>query len=258
MVFYSRSDVDSFILSLKYLGQGSQGVCYKDKDSHKVYKFYHSYFDGDFEGSYRKEEILQFKDIKSSTFIFPKDVILFDHQVIGDITVYKHAKNLCDFNPLNVNLDQFMKRIALALKDFELLSQSGVLCYDMMYNILMGYRIYIIDTLEYCFSNKTYQERLINNLWAFNLEIMYFLVDGLFLDIVRSHPKLGMMYENQCYGMSILEFIAEFRNVLSEMIGFKITYLREAKELRDLCVLKNNLKYERDIVVQDQILCLRK
>ena len=44
MVFHTISEVDNFIHSLVYLGQGSQGVCYRDKDSKFVYKFYHSYF----------------------------------------------------------------------------------------------------------------------------------------------------------------------------------------------------------------------
>lgn len=58
MIFHAISEVDNFIHSLIYLGQGSQGVCYKDRESKVVYKFYHSYFDRDFEGVWRKEEIL--------------------------------------------------------------------------------------------------------------------------------------------------------------------------------------------------------
>ena len=60
MIFHAISEVDNFIHSLIYLGQGSQGVCYKDRESKVVYKFYHSYFDGDFEAGYEKETILQF------------------------------------------------------------------------------------------------------------------------------------------------------------------------------------------------------
>ena len=58
---------------------------------------------------YTKEEILQFRDIKSATFLFPQDVILLNDEVIGDITPYRHAKNLCSLNPLNIHLDRLIK-----------------------------------------------------------------------------------------------------------------------------------------------------
>lgn len=253
MVFYLRREIDKFIRSLIYLGQGSQGVCYRD--SKNVYKFYHSYFDDDYEGNYKKEEILQFKNVKSSTFIFPKDIIMLNDQVIGDITVYRNARNLYQINPLNVNLDKFLRLVFLALKDLEELSKKGILCYDVMYNILMGYRIYIIDTLEYCFSDIAYQEILRNNLRGFYLEIMYFLVDGLFLDVVKSCPRLNDMYESK-NSVSIIDFIAEFRNYLKEILGKEIIYLREAKEIRDINV--ENLKYDRDVVVRERIINFKK
>lgn len=253
MVFYLRREIDKFIRSLIYLGQGSQGVCYRD--SKNVYKFYHSYFDDDYEGNYKKEEILQFKNVKSSTFIFPKEIIMLNDQVIGDITVYRNARNLYQINPLNVNLDKFLRLVFLALKDLEELSKKGILCYDVMYNILMGYRIYIIDTLEYCFSDIAYQEILRNNLRGFYLEIMYFLVDGLFLDVVKSCPRLNDMYESK-NSVSIIDFIAEFRNYLKEILGKEIIYLREAKEIRDINV--ENLKYDRDVVVRERIINFKK
>ena len=252
MVFYQKSEVEQFIRLLIYLGQGSQGVCYRD--SKNVYKFYHSYFENDFESTYEKEEILRFKTISSSTFLFPKDVIMLGNQVIGDITSYRRAKNLSQINPLNVSLDKFMKLILLALKDIEAVSKQGVVCYDMMYNILMGYRLFIVDTLEYGFTN---QDAFENNLRVFNLEIMYFLVDGIFLDVVKSDSKLSDMYESRGSGISIIEFVQEFRRCLNKLIKHEITCLREAKDLRDTCVDETSLNYERDIMIRERILNLK-
>ena len=258
MIFHTISEVDNFIHSLIYLGQGSQGVCYKDRESKVVYKFYHSYFDRDFEGVWRKEEILRFRNISSSTFVFPTDVIMLNNQVIGDVTPYKKAKNLCQFNPLNVNLDHFIKLIRLAVKDIESLSQCGVQVYDVMYNILMGYRMYIIDTLEYSMSDKGYEELLRSNLYGFNLEIMYFLVDGLFLDVISSHSKLKDMYQSKGKDGSIIDFIIEFRSYLEKLLGKDIVYLRDAKKLRDTIVDEDKLKYERDVMVLERVIDLKK
>ena len=258
MVFHGIREVDDFIHSLVYLGQGSQGVCYKDRESKVVYKFYHSYFDRDFEGVYEKEEILQFRNIQSSTFVFPTDVIMLDHQVIGDITPYKKAKNLCQFNPFNINLDHFIKLIGLAIKDIESLSKCGIQAYDMMYNILMGYRMYIIDTLEYGMTDKNYEELLRNNLYGFNLEVMYFLVDGLFLDVIHSHSKLKDMYQSRGKDSSIIDFIVEFRSYLAKLLGKDIVYLRDAKKLRDTIVDEDKLKYERDVMVLEKVIHFKK
>lgn len=258
MIFHTISEVDNFIHSLIYLGQGSQGVCYKDRESKVVYKFYHSYFDRDFEGVWRKEEILQFRNISSSTFVFPKAVIMLNNQVIGDVTPYKKAKNLCQFNPLNINLDRFIKLIRLAIKDIESLSNGGVQVYDVMYNILMGYRMYIIDTLEYSMSDKGYEELLRSNLYGFNLEIMYFLVDGLFLDVISSHSKLKDMYQSKGKDGSIIDFIIEFRSYLEKLLGKDIVYLRDAKMLRDTIVDEDKLKYERDVMVLERVIDLKK
>lgn len=258
MIFHTISEVDNFIHSLIYLGQGSQGVCYKDRESKVVYKFYHSYFDRDFEGVWRKEEILRFRNISSSTFVFPTDVIMLNNQVIGDVTPYKKAKNLCQFNPLNVNLDHFIKLIRLAVKDIESLSQCGVQVYDVMYNILMGYRMYIIDTLEYSMSDKGYEELLRSNLYGFNLEIMYFLVDGLFLDVIYSHSKLKDMYQSKGKDGSIIDFIIEFRSYLEKLLGKDIVYLRDAKMLKDTIVDEDKLKYERDVIVLERVIDLKK
>ena len=258
MVFHTREEIECFMHSLVYLGQGSQGVCYKDRQSKVVYKFYHSYFENDFEGVYGKEEIEKFKNIKSSTFVFPKDVMMLNDQVIGDITPYKKAKNLYQVNPFNINLDRFIKLVALAVKDIEELSKKGIQSYDVMYNILWGYQLYIIDTLEYSFRDQDWRWIWQRNLSYFNLEIMYFLVDGIFGDVINHYSKLRDMYESKGREINIVAFIMELKNCMSKMLGHEITYLKEAKEFQDHHVLENTLKYERDIMVRDRILRLEK
>ncbi len=248
MVFNNRGEVEQFRQSLNYLNQGSQGVCYKlDK---MVYKFYHDYWEVDDDyASFDKEKILAFRHIKSSTFVFPQDVMMLEGKVIGDITVYKRAKSLSEINPLNVNLERFIRLVKKAQEDIYDITSKKVKCYDVMYNILLGSRLYIIDTLEYSFSKLDYEEVLKNNLNGFNLEIIYFLVDGLFKDVVNSYPKLKDMYEAR---RSVL-FIEELQKYLEKLLGKKIVYLREAIELRDKKESLQTEKYERNALVRERL-----
>lgn len=255
MNFLSREEVDHFIQTLLLVGQGSQGVSYKDKTSKKVYKFYHDYLEDDeFDFVHDREEILQFKDIPSSTFLFPKDVILLNDRVIGDITSYRNARNLYQLNPLTVNLDRLLKLALIALKGICDVSKRSVNCFDMMYNILLGRQFYIIDTLEYTLRDRDYQEILRDNVQCFNLEILYFLVDGLFYDVIKSDSKLYDLYESKGRDMSIVYFIIEFRKRLSELLGHEIVYLADALSLRDINENVGNLKYERDIMVRERVI----
>ena len=45
MNFINREHFDMFLKNLKFLGVGSQGVCYLDEKHKVVYKVFHTYFD---------------------------------------------------------------------------------------------------------------------------------------------------------------------------------------------------------------------
>lgn len=256
MNFNSRWEVMNFIGTLIPLAGGSQGVCYVDKNFKKVYKFYYSYLEFD-EILYTKEEILKFYNIKSSTFLFPKEVILLNNNVIGDVTPYRHARNLCNLNPLNIRLDRLMKLLVIALKEIEYISRKQVNTFDVMYNTLLGNKLYIVDTLEYSINDRDYEAILSDNMKYFNLGIMYFLVDGLFDGVVSQNTKLKEMYDLRGRDISILEFIIELKKYLERILGHEITYLRDAKDLKDQNVLEHRLKYVRDIAVRERIINIR-
>ena len=207
---------------------------------------------------YTKEEILQFKDIQSSTFLFPQDVILLNGEVIGDVTPYRRAKNLYSVDPLNVKLDRLIKLLVIALKEIEYISRKQVNSYDVMYNILLGKQFYIVDTLDYSINDRDYEDILRDNMKYFNLGIMYFLVDGLFDGVVSQNTLLREMYDLKGRDISILEFTVELKKCLEEILGHEITYLREARDLQDQNVLENHLKYDRDAILRERIIHIRK
>lgn len=90
--------------------------------------------------------------------------------------------------------------------------------------------IYVIDTIEYDYKLSTYKE----NREGLDKELMLFLIDNYFDDFVFSNSVLREMYlEFEVRG---IDFMREFRKMISEYIGEDVVYLNKAKSL----VKKNN------------------
>ena len=64
-----------YLNSLKYLGCGSQGVCYLDVKSNKVIKIFHGYFDDEYD-SVSEYDVMKFSDVVNSTFMLNIKIIL--------------------------------------------------------------------------------------------------------------------------------------------------------------------------------------
>lgn len=149
MEFVSREHFDTYLRGLKYLGQGSQGACYLNTKNNAVYKVFNDYFDEE-EAGYTEDFLLRFSNIKNSTFIWPNNVIKVAGTIVGYTMPYKRAKNLCNINPLLVNLDKLEEATIKAEKDVKTLTDNEVRLYDVRYNILYNNgKMYVIDTLEY-------------------------------------------------------------------------------------------------------------
>lgn len=102
-----------------------------------------------------------------------------------------------------------------------------------LHNLLLGRKLYLIDTFDYTWSELSYDENLLYNEYQFNLSIMYFLISNLFEEIVETSNVLQEMYATEGRGISIIEFINELKNYLSKVLGKEITRLGEARILRN-------------------------
>lgn len=165
--------------------------------------------------------------------IFPKDVIKLNGVVIGDMTRYVNAQNLYKINPLTLDINWLLSLCELALKEIELISKEHIKIFDMLYNIMLGNKFYIVDTLEYSKSQEDYTKILLTNLSQFNLSIVFFLVSGIFEEVIKDNHFLNSMYKSLGYGISIIEFIKELKKYLSELVGKEIKTLEEARSLVD-------------------------
>lgn len=231
MSFDSKEIFNLFLRNLKEIGIGSQGVCYLDKKNKVVYKVFHQYFDPAEESymdyDYKMEEVLQFSNISNNTFVWPKDVIIVENKIVGYISSYVDAKPLDSVNPLNVSLNKILISSKKVINDIEIISENGIVTYDMMYNVLYGRKgIFVIDTDDYVYSSKDREKIFKTNRENFNRTMMYFLVDNYFNKFVSSNINLKEMYSSS--DINIEEFILYFQKSLSEYVGEEITKLREA------------------------------
>lgn len=232
----------------KKIGIGSQGICYLDVKSNKVYKIFHQFDDEftkeceDFCVNYTKEEILRFSHIQNDTFVWASNVIIVGEEIIGYISEFIEGKTLYTTNPLLINLDEFAKGVKKVDNDIKIISNNNVKTYDVMYNTIYGKDgIFIKDYDEYCYSdmdsNKLYEINTDN----FNLEIMYFLIDNYFDEFISKNKTLKEMYKSK--GININEFICLFKTHLSETLDKEIIYLKDAKKC--LNKKRNKCNYQR-------------
>lgn len=225
MNFISRDILNSYLSGLKFIGQGSQGMCFLRESDKKVIKIFNEYFDNE-ECGYSADFLLRFSGIKNGTFLWPKDVIYINGEVVGYTSSYRKANNLCDINPLSVNLDSLEKAVNRTEKDVKIVTDSGVKLYDVRYNILYARgRMYVIDTLEYSDRCVSFRENMKN----IDEEVMLFLVDNFFNDFVNNDKLLKEMYMGK--DVSSVLFLKEFRKKLSEYIGKEINKLDACKKI---------------------------
>lgn len=238
MIFINKEHLNTYLANITYLDQGSQGICYINKNKNIVIKIFHEYFEGE-DCRYSFEEIMKLSGIKNTTFIWPTDVITLEGKIVGYVMPYIAYKSLCETDPLRINLKLFAKAILLAENDIKLLTSKNIRIFDIMYNILYrAGKFKVIDTIEYGEIPTEYE----TNRRGFDLEIMKFLVDNYFNYFVEKDKLLQDMYLSK--DVSGYEFLTVFRDKLSEYMGFEVTKLSDAKSL----VRRNpKSKYERNL-----------
>ena len=238
MDFKNRLELEHYLGMLSFLGLGSQGESFLNPNRNQVFKIYH---DADYINA------TSFLGKENATFIFPKEEVRVDGKLVGYISNYVPASSLYKVDFRYVNLNTFLRKIKVALKDIELLTKEGIAIYDIMYNILLGKKgIYVIDTDDYRYSGKEEKDLYRSNVKGFNLEIMYFLVNGYFEEVVKSNRRLKAMYNSHGIDMSIVTFIEELKEYLSTLMGYEVKQLSQAKKLVNK--KEHAIRYQRELI----------
>lgn len=243
MEFKSKNDLILKIRFLKEIGEGSQGICYLDKENRLVYKVYHKFFDGCISNR-NYSEIMRFSDITNKTYIFPKDIIEINNEVVGYVESYVTGKDLSQINPLMINLDKLVKNINKVSTDIETISESGILTFDVMYNILYNNRFNVIDSDDYIIRDIDPNLLFEMNKNKFDYVIYNFLIDDYFDDFVNDYKELKIMYKNKTCDVTV--FISLLRKYLSEYVGDEVNKLNDAKECMNKVKTKS-FEYIRNI-----------
>lgn len=229
----------------KFTDSTSQGECYKIGNN--VYKIFIQFLEEEYCDfiEYDKDSILQFSSIKNKTYIWPIDTIMVGEIVVGYITNYVDAKSLYKINPLLVNLDKFENALENVISDIKVISDNGVLTFDVAYNILYGrYGFKVIDSMEYSRTNMDSLDLYRINKERFNYEIRLFLIDGYFDEFIKDNFLLYNMYYNK--NVDVVDFLRKFRRKLSENEGHEILRLGEAKNSMTIHKSRNP-KYIRSL-----------
>lgn len=217
---------------LAILGFGSQGICYYNKNTNEVYKIFHQaideYEDDDDKINYTKEELMRFSHVKNRTFLWANDIISMDGEIVGYITKYVAAKSLYKTDPLRINLDKFSSCVGSAKKDLKIISENGILTYDLMYNILYGKKFYVTDFDEFSYNDRDPKKLEEINNRNFNYELFQFLVDGYFDEFVSEHKDLNNMYQEK--DGNIVYFIKMLKKYLSDYMGTEVKALNQASK----------------------------
>ena len=170
------------------LGSGAQGTCFKI--GNKVYKIFNEFCDEYRYDDivYNKDDLLRFSEIKNNTFVWPSDVIVVGDKVVGYITDYIDAKSLYEINPLRVSLEKYIKSLDLVLDDIKIISDNGVMTFDVSYNTLYGRNGFnVIDTMEYTLSDIDCSSLYKINKSRFDCETKLFLIDGYFDEFIDNN-----------------------------------------------------------------------
>lgn len=227
MEFRNREELNNFLNTLKYVGEGIQGQSLLDKKTNQVYKIFS---EEELEGAdygYTYNDVMGLSHIKNDTFIWPNDVIMIDDLVVGYTHSYFEGDNFCDFNdPFGVNLDNLSNAVARANKDIKMLSRKKVEINDLLYNLMFdGKRIKVVDTFGFRKGDITYLE----NVEDLNNEIKMFLVDGYFENIILDSKRLKKIYYDN--SISALTFLKLFKKYLEKIKNHEIRYLSDARDL---------------------------
>lgn len=243
MEFKNKKVMQIILNNLSIIGQGSQGICYYNKKD-EVYKIFHQAFEDDDFINYTKNELLRFSNVKNKTFLWAKDVIVLENEIIGYITDYVKAKSLFKIDPLKINLNKFMNDISEVEKDIKIISNNGIKTYDLMYNTLYGNSFYMTDFDEFSYSDLDSKILEDMNKRNFYYELYYFLIDGYFDEFIKQYKILNKMYEEK--QEDILIFIELLKKYLSEYTGKEVNSLNEAKKCLNK-VKQIDYVYQRNI-----------
>lgn len=153
MNFNSYRDLHRYINPnfLEYVGEGSEGFCYRYGDSFVYKEIDYSVCDKD----YHIDEIIVADDCPNPSFIFPRMLFTVKNKLAGYICDYVPI-DLFNLNVLrnggisDINFDSLINAFCVFRNDLVELSNNGIKISNLPFNLLFdGEHLFAIDTCHY-------------------------------------------------------------------------------------------------------------
>lgn len=150
--FDSTKKYHDFVLKQKKreIGEGSEGVVYITKNNDVIKEIIN------YKDKYPNDEILMESDIKLDSFLFPKELYVWNNFILGYKTDYfRNIFRDFDGDIRDIDLNAVVKAGYKMMKDVEVLSKMDYILYDLPYNVLFdGKTLKAVDTLGYFKDSK--------------------------------------------------------------------------------------------------------
>lgn len=218
MKFKTKLEQEIYFFNKTYLGDGSEGKCYKlnDIDAAKIFYKITPY-------KYVEERLLQFQNIKLPAFSFAKEIIYLKEKIIGIIYPYMRGVSINERSIDKAPIVDLCIALDKLLPQIKELSELGIMTDDVASrNTVYFYQEFsFIDTSCYQYSdlnpNRIFNDNcqkimliILNNIFGYYMNC--FIEDKLKIDWQKDLDVLT----------NPVQFILEIKNKLEGKLDFEI------------------------------------
>lgn len=227
MHFQSEEHLNCFIKNLQFIGLGSEGSCYR-LDKGTVFK----HLCGPNYEKREKEEMLQFKDINISNYVFVQNIVYLKEEIIGVLMRYINGENLEIHNLYRVRIINLIKAFDDLIEATRKLSNLGIEVFDVCsVNVIYNKtRLYLIDTMDYSRvdidSEKLFKENMSRITWNIHNTIFPFSI----IKFIFSVPELKNFKHDKELLSNPSYFLKILLKELNEYIGCEVKTFEEASK----------------------------
>ena len=225
--FQSEEHLSRLIKNLQFIGIGSEGCCYRLS---KNVAFKH--LSGPAYEKKNAEEILQFKDINISNYVFVQNLVYIKDEIVGVLMRYINGENLEIHNLYRVRIINLIKAFDDLIEATRKLSNLGIGVFDacsvnVIYNKT---KFYLIDTMDYSRvdidSEKLFKENMSRIIWNIHNTIFPYKV----IKFIYSIPELKNFNHDKELLSNPSYFLKILLKEINSYIGFEVKTLEEASK----------------------------
>ena len=226
LYFQSEEHLNVFVKNLRFIGFGSEGCCYQ-LNKNTVFK----HLCGPSYEERSKEEILQFKNIKISNYIFVQNIAYLKDEVVGVLMRYVNGKSV-DNGLFKVQISNLIQALDDLVAATWKLSNYGIRIFDacsvnMLYN---NSKIYLIDTMDYTKKDSDSVQIFKDNMINITKEIESSIIPYSVLDFINSISEIKDFRKDEDLLVNPSYVLKILSRELNDYFGYEIKTFQEASK----------------------------